>query len=1111
VLAVRVASVTDIDRCANTSRSQRRDLGVSELVPTGTVTLLLADVEASTRLWDTVPSDMTAAIAALDRTLSDAIAAHDGVRPIEQGEGDSFVVAFARASDAVACALELQRAPLAPIRLRIGIHAGEVQLRDEGNYIGTTINRAARIRDLAHGGQTVLSGTAADLVIEHLRADAWLADLGTHCLRDLPRPERVVQLCHPDLHNDFPPLRTASAVLTHNVPVQLTSFVGRTVERNEVGQLLASSRLVTLAGAGGIGKTRLAQELSAQLVDDFSDGVWYVDLAPIGSAEIVAAIVARALGLCDQPGRAEIDMLAQSVGRRQMLIVLDNCEHLLDACAALAGALLAACPGLTLLATSREPLGLTGEVIWRVPSLPIADDALELFADRAGLARPGFRITDDNVAALAEICRRLDGVPLAIELAAARVRTLSLGEILDGLHDRFRLLTGGGRTAVQRQQTLRASVDWSHALLTQPERVLFRRLAVFVGGLDLDAAQAVAGSGELERHHVLEQLSLLVDKSLVIAEDHRGRTRYRLLETVRQYAQEKLSDSAEAETIRSRHRDHYRSFAAMFETLAPTELERHIEQAEAEIDNLRGAFAWALDCAEPEAALALASFLQPLWRRRGRIQEGLAWFDAALVTADAHGADIAPAMRVRALADRIMLTVSVVDPGSKDAAAEALTLARGIGEPALLLRALTAWCCVWSYSGEASEESFTEALDLARSLGDLAALSQIQPYRAFAALFAGDARAERVAAEEGRDIAEAIGDQFVARHCRWNLGMAQMHCGDLDGAVQQFDALITDADACQDALFSFAGRVGHSMALVFRGDTTAARAIAAAAVEQATELGDFVEGLSNAALALAALAAGDVAAAAQASEIATQRLSQRREFLALYVNPVAEVALARGDLRAARRCADEVVRATAGWNAAMALTARARIAVTQGDFVQAEKDAHGALVCASRSGAHLGIADTLECLARLATDAGSHREAVRLLGSAQAMRDRTGQVRFQIYDVAYEASAATLRDVLGDSEFGAAWAAGAALSIAEAIAYAQRGRGERKRPSSGWASVTPTEREVVQLVSDGLANKDIAVKLFISPRTVQTHLSHIYRKLGVASRVQLAQEAARHR
>jgi predicted ATPase/DNA-binding CsgD family transcriptional regulator len=986
-----------------------------------------------------------------------------------------------------------------------------VQLRDERNYVGPTINRAARIRDLAHGGQTLLSGTTADLVIEHLSADAWLTDLGTHGLRDLPRPERVVQLCHPDLHNEFPPLRTANAVVTHNVPVQLTSFVGRTQELDEVRQLLANDRLVTLTGAGGIGKTRLAQELSAQLAVDFGDGVWYVDLAPIGSAEIVATTVARALGLCVQPGRAEIDMLAQYVGSRQMLIVLDNCEHLLDACAALGGTMLPRCPRLTLLATSREPLGVSGEVVWRVPSLPIADDAVELFVDRAVLAKPDFRITDDHVRTVAEICRRLDGVPLALELAAARVRALSVAEILDGLHDRFRLLTGGARTAVQRQQTLRASVDWSHALLTEPERVLFRRLAVFMGGFGLDAAEAVAASGELERHHVLDQLSLLVDKSLVVAEDDVGRTRYRLLETVRQYAQEKLGDSTEAETIRSRHRDHYSSLAVMFETLAPTDLERHTERAETEIDNLRAAFAWTLDQPEPEAALALASFLLPLWRRRGRIQEGLAWFDAALAHADSQRTDIAPAMRVRALADRLMLTVSVLDPGSKDAAAEALTLARGIGDPALLLKALGAWCCVSSYNGEAAEESFSEAINLARSLGDSATLSQILPYHAFAALFAGDVGAERMAAEEGRDIADAIGDQFAARHCRWNLGMAQIHCGDLDVAIRQFDEVIADADTCQDLLFSFAGRFGRAMALAFRGDTTAARVTAAGAIEHATELGDFTVGFSNAALALAALASGDVAAATQASEVARQRLSQRPEFLAVYVNPIAEVALASGDLAAARRCADEAVRASTGWNASMALTVRARVAVANGDLEQAEQDAHRALFCASGMNAYLGIADTLECLASLAGGTGNCKEAARLFGSAQAIRNQTGHTRFQVYDLDHEASVAALRDVMDHNEFEAAWAQGAALSTDEAIAYAQRGRGERKRPASGWASVTPAELEVVRLVCDGLGNKDIAAKLFISPRTVQTHLSHIYRKLGLTSRVQLAQEAARHR
>jgi class 3 adenylate cyclase len=413
------------------------ELGVSGLLPTGMATLLLADVEGSTRLWETKPEEMTAAVARFEQTVSEVVAAHRGVRPVEQGEGDSFVAAFARASDAVACALELQRAPLAPIRLRIGVHTGEVQLRDEGNYAGPTINRTARLRDLAHGGQTVLSGATEVMVVDRLPAGAWLTDLGTHPLRDLPRPERVVQLCHPDLRNDFPPLRTPSIVVSHNLPVQLTNFVGRGAQMTDLEELLVDNRLVTLTGAGGAGKTRLAVEIVVRIAPEFRDGVWYVDLAPITHPAVVPVTVARALGLPDQPGRSTMDTLLRFVADRQLLILLDNCEHLLDASAELVVALLAGAPGLTVLATSREPIGVTGEATWRVPSLSVADEAIELFADRARLAKTGFTVTDDDTTTVTEICRRLDGMPLAIELAAARVRALSLTEILDDLHDRF--------------------------------------------------------------------------------------------------------------------------------------------------------------------------------------------------------------------------------------------------------------------------------------------------------------------------------------------------------------------------------------------------------------------------------------------------------------------------------------------------------------------------------------------------------------------------------------------------------------------------------------------------------------------------------------------------
>jgi len=1010
----------------------------------------LADVEGSTRLWQTQPEEMTAAVARLDRTVSDVIAAHDGVRPVEQGEGDSFVVAFARAADAVECALELQWAPLAPIRLRIGVHTGDVQLRDEGNYIGPTINRTARLRDLAHGGQTVLSGATEDMVVDSLPADAWLTDLGTHPLRDLPRPERVVQLCHPDLRNEFPPLRTASTVVSHNLPVQLTSFVGRGAQMTDLEKLLVDNRLVTLTGAGGAGKTRLAVEIAARIAAEFGDGVRYVDLAPITHPAVVAVAVARALGLPDQPGRSTMDTLLRFVRDRQMLVVLDNCEHLLDASAELVMALLGAAPGLTMLATSREPIGVAGEVSWRVPSLSVPDEAIELFVDRARRARPDFAVDDDNAPAVGEICRRLDGMPLAIELAAARVRALSVAEILEGLHDRFRLLTGGARTAVRRQQTLRASVDWSHALLTEPERVLLRRLAVFLGGFDLDAAQAVGGSGAVERYQVLDQLTLLVDKSLVVAENTEGRMRYRLLETVRQYALEKLGESGEADAVRARHRDYYTTLAAQRDAPADRDYEQLIERAETEIDNLRAAFGWSREHSDVELALALASSLQPLWQARGRLREGLVWFDAALADLDAQHAEVAAGVRARALADRAMLAVWVGDADSLAQAQQALSIAREVDDPALLARALTACGLIAAplVGAELARPYFAEAIGLARALDDRWRLSQILAYQATAAINAGDPIAARAAAEEGRDLAEAIGNRYLSRLCRWCLGAAQLYQGDLGGAAAQFGALVAEAKAAHDDSFRVDSLAYQGVVLAYQGDAAAAQAAADAAIEAAAELGGIWAGGGYVVLAFAALAAGDTATLRDATE-AGPHLGALPQMAAMQRALSAQAALLGGDLVAARRWADDAVTTPTGWYLAWALTSRARVAIAQGEQEQGERDAHDALACAADVEAYLHIPDILECLAALAGDAGSHREAARLFGTAHGIRQRMGAVRFKVWDAGYEASVAALRDAMGEKDFDSAWAEGAAMSTEEAIAYAQRGRGERKRPASG--------------------------------------------------------------
>ena len=1108
-----LASMSEIDPRADLPLVDWSELGVSGLLPTGTVTLLLADVEGSTRLWETQPDEMTAAVARLNQAVSDIIATHAGVRPVEQGEGDSFVAAFARASDAVAAALEMQRAPLAPIRLRIGVHTGEIQLRDEGNYAGPTINRTARLRDLGHGGQTLLSGATEAMVLDALPSDAWLSDLGTHPLRDLPRPERVVQLCHADLVNEFPPLRVSKIVVSTRLPVQLTSFVGRQAELSQVRELLTQSRLLTLTGAGGAGKTRLAIQIAGQLSGEFSEfpqGIWYVDLAPITDPEVVPITVARTLGLPDQPGRSTMDTLTRFVADHQMLIVLDNCEHLLDASAALVNALLAAAAGLTLLTTSREPIGVAGEVSWRVPSLSLANEAVELFTDRARHVRPGFAVSDDNVATVGEICRRLDGLPLAIELAAARVRALSLVEILDSLHDRFRLLTGGARTAVRRQQTLRASVDWSHALLTEPERVLFRRLAAFMGGSDLDAAQAVAGSGDVERYQVLDQLGLLVDKSLVVADDSRGRTRYRLLETVRQYALEKLGESGEADAVRSRHRNYYTAMGAVLDAPAGSDYEQRLEQAELEIDNLRAAFAWSCENADTELALALASSMQPLWQARGRLREGLAFFDAVLTDEVAQDAEMAAAVRARALADRAMLATIAVTTGGMDHAQQALALARDIDDPAVLARALTACGLTAAYNAELAGAYFAEAIELARELDDKWRLSQILTLQAAAAIAAGDPIEARLAAEEGRDLADAIGDRFNSRHCRMCLGLAQAVQGELAGAAAQFRAVAAEAEAAHDGLHEAISLAHQGTALARQGDTDAARAVVEASLESGCEFGGLAASVGYFALANTALAAGDVGAALAAATATWEHGSVLPGYAAHLRPIIAQATLAGGDQIAARRWADDAVATPTGYVLIQALSARARVAIAQGEQEQAERDAHDALPLAAEIKAYLFIPDTLECLAVLAGEAGSHREAARLFGAAESIRGRMSIARFKVWKAGYEGSVAALRNAMSQQDFESAWAEGAVLSTEEAIGYAQRGRGERKRPTTGWASLTPTERDVVRLVSEGLGNNAIAARLFVSPRTVQSHLTHVYTKLGLSSRVQLAQEAARH-
>ncbi len=633
------------------------------------VTFLFTDIEGSTRRWEEAPAAMGAALARHDALVRAAIEGHAG--HVFKSIGDGFCSVFDSASDALSAALAAQQALQAepwgepgPLRVRMAVHAGEAQQR-EGDYFGAALNRIARLLAAGHGGQVLISQAAVNELGRNLPEGAALRDLGTHRLRDLAREEAIYQLQHPDLPHVEAPLRSLQA-FRHNLPVQLTSFIGREAEMAEVKGLLARTRLLTLAGSGGTGKTRLMLQVAADVVDAYENGVWLVELAPLSEPAIVPQVVAGVLGVREEPGQSLTETLLLHLQPKKALLLLDNCEHLLAAAAGIADTLVRGCPGLQIMSSSREGLNLAGELTYRVPSLDLPDPnrlpdperlgrygAVRLFCERAAFAQRTFVLGDDNARAIAHVCHRLDGIPLAIELAAARVKALPVEQIARRLDDRFRLLTGGSRTALPRQQTLRALIDWSYDLLNEQERALLRRLSVFGGGWTLEAAEAVCADAPGVRGQesgvspdgaqltpvscllspdVLDLLTALVDKSLALYEEGAGEGRYRMLETVRQYALERLLESGEGPVVRDRHRDHFLALALQLSLeLRGGNQAVCLDRLEAEHDNLRAALEWCRsDEEDAECLRRLAGALTWFWYLRGYASEGRSWLGLAL-------------------------------------------------------------------------------------------------------------------------------------------------------------------------------------------------------------------------------------------------------------------------------------------------------------------------------------------------------------------------------------------------------------------------------------------------------------------------------------------------
>jgi predicted ATPase/class 3 adenylate cyclase len=686
--------------------------------PAGTVTFLFTDMEGSTHAWDAHPDETRAALRRHDEIVAKGVGAHNGVIILERGEGDSVFAVFARASDAVAAACAIQSAfrkepwpKNVPMRIRMAIHTGEAGT----DYRGAHVNRAARIRGIAHGEQVLISGVTAGIVRGALPEGASLIDLGRHRLRDVSEVEHVFQLAHPDLRIDFPPLKSLSN-FRQNLPVQLTSFVGREDDRAKVRELIDQHRVVTLTGSGGCGKTRLAIQVGADALEQFPDGVRFVDLAPLSDPSLVLDAIAAAVDVKVRQDLSTLAALVEALEGTKTLVILDNCEHVVSACAKAVSGLLRTGDGVRILATSREPLDLAGETRWRVPSLSLPDgatgieeigacEAIQLFVDRATAARSGFVLTAANAEPIADICRTLEGLPLAIELAAARAKALAPREILDRLSDRFRLLTGGRG----RHQTLHSTIDWSYDLLSEQERSLFRRLSVFSGGFDLAAAEAVWPEGD-----PLDHIEHLVDKSLLTVEQLTDESvRYRLLETLRQYGRERLIEAGEEEDMRARHFAHYLAVAERTYEQRIEDEATSLARLEVDQDDFRVALAWARP--RPHDLLRLASALGWFWHLRSHYREGRRWLEDALAT------DREPSReRARALwALSMIVTWQGDTKAARSLAEQSLKLWRETGDKLELALALESigWSHFVANDYTEALRSMEECVELYRELG----------------------------------------------------------------------------------------------------------------------------------------------------------------------------------------------------------------------------------------------------------------------------------------------------------------------------------------------------------------------------------------------------------
>jgi predicted ATPase/class 3 adenylate cyclase/Tfp pilus assembly protein PilF len=1003
-------------------RPERSIATVVQTPPVGTVTLLSTDIEGSTVAWERLGPAFASSVEAHFRILFDAVARHHGF-PVRT-EGDSLLAAFARVSDALQCAAEAQQAlaayPWSPevgaIRVRAGLHTGEPRLCD-GQYDGPPVHRATRIQAAAHGGQVLLSATACELAREEIGEGLAARALGRYRLKDLAEPELLYELQYPGMPEALPPPRTLE-FLPNNLPSHWTSFIGREREIAEVKGTLAGTRLLTLTGAGGCGKTRLALQVAADLLGDYPDGVWLVELAAVADPALVPQAVAAAVGVREEPGRPLLQTLVESLRPRRLLLLLDNCEHLVGACASLAHDLLSRCPQLCLLATSREVLGIAGEMAWRVPSLSLPDpeeplpaeqitdyEAVRLFVDRALRTRPGFAVTPENASSVAQVCHRLDGIPLAIELAAARVCILSVEQITARLDDCFHLLSGGNREALPRQQTLRAAIDWSYDLLSEAERQLLRRLSVFAGGWTLPAAESVCAGEEIEEHEVLDLLTALVDKSLVSVDEQGNEARYRLLETIRQYGAEQLRGSGEEAPLRQRHRNWFRELAETAEAaLSGADQGTWLNRLEREHANVRAALDAAVQAADVETAWRLGGALWRFWEVRGYLAEGRQRLAAVLgAEPGAPSRGEATLARAKALAGAGVLAQRQGDYG----------MARALYEESLAIR---------------------------RELGDHEGIAGSLNHLGSIAVSQGDYSTARTLFEESLAIwRERRNRQGIAASLH-SLGIVAQFQGDYDTARARYRESLALRREIEDNRGIAAALNNLGNIAWYQGEHAAARSLYEEGLAIRRGLGDkagIAHSLNNVGMVAQFQGDYDAAQVRYHESLVIRRELGDQAGIAASLNNLGNVAYYRRDYGAARTLWEEsltIKRALGDKDGIAGSLNNLGIAAQHLGDTPAARALHAeSLVLRQQLGDKAGIAECLEGLAGVAGTQGQPELAARLFGAAEALREAIGAPLSPADRDEHERLVAPARAGLAPDEFAAAWAAGREMPLEQAL------------------------------------------------------------------------------